>query len=313
MGYGLNFNRGFWLNCLNIALIVAILSTMVIWVLRFIESFSRREKPVGIPITKTDLLHLQQLVMSVADDLNVQQPDDIEILHLPNAYASELLSKNGTIRKVYIGWSFITMLTEVELKAIIAHELAHFDNDAFFLNRAFWNIETATSWWLQYANDKSTDPGNNLTIARILIQVYVLIFSLLFNLITKPFRYGFEYYCDKKAARYYGANQTGSALQKALAMQITFVDYLRQISKNNLQFSYQQYFYHHQQLVGQTAFTNFFNELSRKNDNSHPSLVKRLRNISRIPHKSNTSSKTIFLSDIEISHFEEKLNYLFKD
>lgn len=287
--------------CKGIMLVLIVLQ-LLIWIIRFFESASGA-RPHAVLLVPDALPALNTLVCQVAMDLQVEVPDEIYIQPMPGAGAYETPSQMGSKRTLFLGWPLILSLSQAELKAIVGHELAHFDNDAFVLHRALWHIEGAMQRTSQVI---SRIEDSNYAAMKGTLTVYLLLFTLVYMPITRAIRYKFELYCDNRAAYCYGANVFGNALRKTLMLLLSLGSYTKQGVDRKSPGFFEGYLNHHSLLLQEGKLGDAVMQIADISDKDHPSLSKRLEAIAYLP-KQYDNGKSIEVGYVEKSEIEKQL------
>lgn len=270
----------------------------------------------GVFLRQKEYPELYRNLNEVAEELGVKGFDRIYIV----AGAEAAIWETSTVplvpirrRNLIIGWLLFTTLTITQLKAVIAHELAHFDNNAFNLHRSLYRIQQRIINSLlmsQYLAMKVEEPLKNIkkqaseNIAQVLtknavdisrVASFWIVKIALFgydlwirpyyrrlNRLSKEIRYEFEYYCDKVSAKNYGANNVIDALKTIALLQVVFDslirNYPRQVKAmgNCYPLFYQYIESEHSKYKGQEG------KLLPSTD-THPSLEHRTKNLVEMP------------------------------
>lgn len=287
--------------CKGIMLVLIILQ-LLIWVIRFFESV-RGARPTGVLLAPGVLPAVNTLVRQVAMDLQVNVPDEVYIQPIPQAAAYETPSRLGSRRTLFLGWPLILSLSQAELKAIVGHELAHFDNDAFILHRALWHIEGAmqrTSQVIRRIED------SNYAAMKGTLTVYLFLFTLIYMPITRAIRYKFELYCDERAASCYGANVFGNALRKTVMLLLSLGSYIKQGVDRSGPGFFRGYLNYHSQLLQEGKLDSVVMQIADVSDKDHPSLSKRLEAIAYLSTQYD-NGKPIEVGYAEKSEIEKQL------
>ncbi|MFF4221932.1 M48 family metalloprotease [Streptomyces abikoensis] len=97
----------------------------------FLFSTARAKEPDGLPVTEAGQPELWRTVRSLAERTGTRAPDAIVLTGDVNAGVTEDTRLLGLLpgpRRLYLGAPLLTGLTEAQLHAVIAHELAHYGN-----------------------------------------------------------------------------------------------------------------------------------------------------------------------------------------
>ncbi|MFF5702307.1 M48 family metalloprotease [Streptomyces sp. NPDC012794] len=91
-----------------------------------------REDPLpGVPVTEAREPALWRTVRDVADQVGTRAPDEIVLIDEVNAAVAEdarLLGLRSGTRRLYIGLPLMAGLDEMQLRAVLAHEMGHYAN-----------------------------------------------------------------------------------------------------------------------------------------------------------------------------------------
>jgi Zn-dependent protease with chaperone function len=167
-------------------------------------------------------------------DTNGRPFDCIYLLPDPSVGVMELrafplLSKNRSA--LLIGWPLIKACTIEELRAVIAHEQAHFDENAMLLWRQVYRIRVGTinsAWVLGLWRVR--DPGLLslvLMLATTFNKGFLRWYLPYLNSIAKTANYQAEYYCDATSAAKHGANVFLRGLRQTVVCQLAFEKFLQ--------------------------------------------------------------------------------------
>ncbi|MFC9297545.1 M48 family metalloprotease [Streptomyces sp. NPDC057011] len=99
----------------------------------FMLRIPRSEPPAGITVTVTEAQEpaLWEAVHDVARQVGTRAPDEIVLTEDVNAGVSEessLLGLRPGTRRLYLGLPLMTGLDEMQLRAVLAHEMGHYAN-----------------------------------------------------------------------------------------------------------------------------------------------------------------------------------------
>ncbi|MFD3802049.1 M48 family metallopeptidase [Streptomyces sp. NPDC058611] len=89
------------------------------------------EPPAGVPVTEAAEPALWQAVREVAREVGTRAPDEIVLIGDVNAAVGEdsrLLGLRPGTRRLYLGMPLMTGLDEMQLRAVLAHEMGHYAN-----------------------------------------------------------------------------------------------------------------------------------------------------------------------------------------
>ncbi|MGW5851321.1 M48 family metalloprotease [Streptomyces sp. NPDC055254] len=97
----------------------------------FMLRMPKGEPPAGIPVTEEDEPLLWRTVRDTAAQVGTRAPDEIVLIGGVNAAVGEdatLLGLRPGTRRLYIGLPLMTGLDEMQLRAVLAHEMGHYAN-----------------------------------------------------------------------------------------------------------------------------------------------------------------------------------------
>lgn len=89
------------------------------------------EPPAGVTVTEAQEPLLWQAVRDVAQQVGTRAPDEIVLIDEVNAAVAEdakLLGLRPGTRRLYLGLPLMTGLDEMQLRAVLAHEMGHYAN-----------------------------------------------------------------------------------------------------------------------------------------------------------------------------------------
>ena len=164
--------------------------------------------------SKNDYPKLHASVEEIANKAGIPKPE-VYIINsaTPNAFATGRNPKNG---KVAFTTSIMHLLTERELKGVIAHEIAHIKNRDILITTIAATIgglvsylATMAQWAAIFGGFGDRDGGPNI----LQLLVLIIIAPLLAMLIRMAISRAREYYADQEGAKYI---QDPEALASAL-------------------------------------------------------------------------------------------------
>ncbi|WP_326588350.1 M48 family metallopeptidase [Streptomyces sp. NBC_01294] len=89
------------------------------------------EPPAGVTVTEAQEPLLWQTVRDIAQQVGTRAPDEIVLIDEVNAAVGEdagLLGLRSGTRRLYLGLPLMTGLDEMQLRAVLAHEMGHYAN-----------------------------------------------------------------------------------------------------------------------------------------------------------------------------------------
>ncbi|MCS7185760.1 MAG: M48 family metalloprotease [Armatimonadota bacterium] len=217
-------------------------------------------EPVGVLKTSAEMPRLWRVLGEVAHRVGAQKPDEVLLVPSPTAAVIETGGLWGlpisTKRCLILGVALLQWLTLTELKAVLAHELAHFRHkDSAWVRfvhhvteRLFQMIENvrhATRWWW-------------INPAYWLLSLYLWIYAIM----AASFKRKREFWADRVAASAYGSEVYKSALEKVVDAQF-FGEALSQLFWDLVKFA--------------KPLPNAFDALRQIRRSVDPVEVKRLR------------------------------------
>jgi Zn-dependent protease with chaperone function len=185
--------------------------------------FHRREPdPTLIPKTHGDMPLLFSAIAEVADQVHTRLPDVVCLALGTDMHVSEEIDWRRSWRPrriLVIGMAGLMALSVSELKAILAHEMAHFRGRDTILSRfVSYTEESIAKVMYGFLNIHQARLGGIVGLLAMLFGLIVggvlLIFVTLFHIIATFYSRRSEYQADCLAAQCYGSDTFTSALQK---------------------------------------------------------------------------------------------------
>ncbi|MFE6910372.1 M48 family metallopeptidase [Streptomyces erythrochromogenes] len=130
---GVDFAVVTWLNgpvAFKIIIVSVVLAVPIVRGL-FMLRTPKGEPPAGITVTEAQEPVLWQIVREVAQQVGTRAPDEIVLIDEVNAAVAEdarLLGLRPGTRRLYLGLPLMTGLDEMQLRAVLAHEMGHYAN-----------------------------------------------------------------------------------------------------------------------------------------------------------------------------------------
>lgn len=206
-------------------------------------------KGFGIRLFRNECREIYELIDEVAQQLDTHLFDRVYIV--PHVFVGVVETNVIPFlpirrRNLVIGWLLLTILSQQQLKAVIAHELAHFYNNAMFLHNTVYRIRLSITnsinaiHWLGVAGQKhqsriakfirAISPIGSFQyfwngfgqVALIPYFGCLDLYLALLNGRTKNINYEAEYYCDSISAAYYGSNVLVDALRILMTTEVVF-------------------------------------------------------------------------------------------
>ncbi|WCD88308.1 Protease HtpX [Streptomyces xanthophaeus] len=112
-------------------LIVSVVLSVPIVRGMFMLRTPKGEPPAGVPVTEAQEPALWRAVRDIAQQVGTRAPDEIVLVDEVNAAVSEdarLLGLRSGTRRLYLGLPLMTGLDEMQLRAVLAHEMGHYAN-----------------------------------------------------------------------------------------------------------------------------------------------------------------------------------------
>lgn len=156
--------------------------------------------PPGKPLGKDEHPRLQALVREVAEGLGTAPPSEIYLVPDASAYAIEVGLLFRRRRVLLLGLGLLNTCTSAELRAAIAHEMAHFIGGDALLAPLLARVRHG----LLRLHD-ALSGGGPLTLP-------VLLYADVFLRVTQSISREQERWADRAAARLAGADTLGSLL-----------------------------------------------------------------------------------------------------
>jgi Zn-dependent protease with chaperone function len=205
-------------------------------------------RPGGLniqPLRRGMIPEIDELLNEISYELEARRFDRIYIVPTVEAAVFEtnaipLLPIPIRRRHLILGWPLVTHLTRMQLKAVLAHELAHFDNNAMFFHRTVYALRTRVEnsfnsllWWNTQWRHRITKRSWDISgivergtwllwrVATILYHFWCIEFWNYLKAATRKSSHTFELYCDSRSALKYGRNNIIRALLLAAALEMT--------------------------------------------------------------------------------------------
>ncbi|THA84877.1 M48 family metallopeptidase [Streptomyces sp. A0592] len=130
---GVDFAVVAWLHgpvALKIIIVSVVLAVPIVRGL-FMLRTPKGEPPAGITVTEAQEPLLWQTVREIAQQVGTRAPDEIVLIDGVNAAVAEearLLGLRPGTRRLYLGLPLMTGLDEMQLRAVLAHEMGHYAN-----------------------------------------------------------------------------------------------------------------------------------------------------------------------------------------
>lgn len=259
----------------------------------------------GYFLKKGQFFEFDELINEVALDLNVPSPQIVYLLADPAAFAYEPIRLGGGKRILIIGWPLFRALSTLELKAVIAHELAHFDKNAFFVHHALWRVEIL----IQMQKKRTIDSAGGW-YALLIAKLHLVMILPIYRIVTKTMFHKYELYCDSQAAQLYGSNVLMSALKKVIKLQIAFDRFTKEYSSGSRNF-YRDFFDYYFFLAKEGVLDRILTQEFQSESFTHPSLGKRQGNIKEFSKRPDTNEK-LNLDQDQLSELRDDLLHYFE-
>jgi Zn-dependent protease with chaperone function len=265
-------------------------------------------------------------IQEVCQKLSMKVPDNILLSFTPDFHVQQLnvITPNGKCkgRTLTIGLPYLRYLNKDELKAIIAHEMAHFTGKDTIFSIYVAPVYKSFCHILANLNFQPSKNGNNGNIAIIwfvnLPTIIILGFSLrLFAIINSKISRMREKRADFIASICYGNDNFKNALEKITKVSLLFnnrcyEDYVNVIKQEKFFNNYFSYF--ETAYMNNTEIEPILNKLieyDKKTQlfDSHCSLKERLSYLPNIIIEENDNSSLLNVN--KINTFEEQLSELY--
>lgn len=212
-------------------LIMGFAGSILFFLIKFIFKSNKYDRSKYIEITKEDEPKLFAFVKEIVDDVAVDFPKKIYLTNEVNAcvfYDSNFLSMFMPVRKnLMLGLGLINTCTELELKAIIAHEFVHFSQRSMKMgsyvsnvNHIIFNMLYNNEGYNNFINKASNIHGF-VTLMVIVIQLIISgikwVLIQLYSLVNKSYlalSKQMEYHADEVAATLVGYKSLETSLYR---------------------------------------------------------------------------------------------------
>lgn len=303
-----------------ISSVIAIVSTL----------FRTKHFEPAILINHSDHPKLHNLINELSKQMNTKMPDSI-ILHIK----SNFFVSNGKIRVfngvakgriLSISLPLLNVLSINELRAILAHEFAHFTGRDLFYSRIVLPVYKGAATYLDYISSVFNYNGRHLGI----ISVPMILPNLLMKYYLRIFhKYNMSMSRDREyRADYIATLICGNEIVKeALCKIVSHGDvYDRLIDEHMSEkivhgFEFENYFNHYREYIGD--YTKYIDEslveaLKANEDeyHSHPSFLNRILNLPNVETKYDENEKSLELINhlgyIEVNMTKQYNYYLYQ-
>lgn len=292
-----------------------------------INSFRRKhDLTIGV-FVKDSNSNIYKVTREVANRVNAKMPQNILVVYEPDFHVQEAYTKLATGEVITgntltIGYPFLKYLAVDEIKAVIAHEMAHFTGkDTVFSVRVAPAYRSLKHWLTNLGSIAESDGENsgwvklpNLLTIFLSAKVFIW-FSKHLSRVDRVR----EARADMIGAICYGTNTFANALKKVKQVGTVFTeasnkDQFQLISEHNKYFTnFYQYF--DKNYMGSSKIKNLFEEII-KNDkitsefDSHYSYAER---IAYLPDDNEVKYATSqrLLAKEEAEKYEKKLSELY--
>lgn len=303
-----------------ISCILAIISTL----------FKNKHFEPAILINPSDHPELHHLIYELSNQMNTKMPDSI-ILHIK----SNFFVANGKIkvfngvakgRILSISLPLLNVLSINELRAVLAHEFAHFTGRDLFYSRIVIPVYKGAATYLDYISSVFNYNGSHLGIISVpmivpnmLMKYYLTIFHK-YNMSISRDR---EYRADYIATLICGNEIVKEALCKIVSHGEVYDRLIDEHMSEKIVhgFEFENYFHYYREYIGD--YTKYIEEslveALKENEeeyHSHPSLLKRILNLPSVETKYDEVEKSIDLINhlgyIEVNMTKQYNYYLYQ-
>lgn len=232
-----------------------------------------RQGDLGLPLTRADAPTLHAVVAQVARKLGSRPPDQVRLAYVP---CCGVVTRKGT-RTLLLGMPLLHVLTVTELRAVLAHELAHLDQgDAARTTRA-----TRFADALGRGLDDGRAWGPLAAWARLCHHTT--------SVMLGPIAKGQEARADRLAANLAGGPTAASALVKVALVQPLFEEVISHYDSEATHLNVYAFF----RLFWDRLPEGFLTEMRRRvfgqphrvDDSAHPPLLERLKRVQDLPDR----------------------------
>lgn len=291
----------------KLVIIIGILGLVMAWSVIHSVFVSARGANFGLPKTAQDLPRLHACVAEVAARVDTPPVDDLSI-----APGSEIGVRQegrgpfgifGIKRRVLImGMSSLNILTVDQLKAILAHEYAHFSHGDTFFSRFIYQVTLS----LEHSLRAVGGAGGWITyINPFFWFLYLYYYS--YSLLSAGFSRSREFLADRMAATLYGSDAFADGLVKvattgSLFDATIYPNVEKMLAENKAFVNMYEAFreYHANQLTTEER-QNMEGQYLKQPSSlfaSHPTVAERLEAVASLP-KARTKDATLARNLIE--------------
>lgn len=235
----------------------------------------RREGDLGLLVARADAPTLHAVVAQVARKLGARPPDQLRLAYVPCCG----VVARGQTRILLLGMPLLHVLTVAELRAVLAHELAHLARgDADRSARAIRFVETLTRG-LDESEGRARGP----------LKTWARLCHGGATVLLEPIARGQEFRADRLAATLAGGPTAASALVKVALVQPLFQEMLAHFDPVGVDRNLYAFFRAFWEQLPETLRTEMRHRLLSRpqavDDSAHPPLLDRLALVQGYPDR----------------------------
>lgn len=292
------------------------------------SSKNKRNFQMGILINKNEQPKLYEFISELCKGMNTEMPENI-ILHAEPVFFvkhgnSTLADEKISGRTLAIGLPLLRYLNINELRAILAHEFAHFTGKDTTYSVIYYPVYLSTVTSIinlqQYINAYSRVRNGWIYQIPMLIPNYLLkSYYNSFNKSNRKLSRLREKRADLIAEKYCGGKSIKDGLKKVYSFSNVFLRHVRYDIQNlykskKVFINYYQFFNSKSEFVNPEAERELSSELKKESGlyDTHPSLTERLNYITSNNEVFSDNNAAIDLFD-NVQALEEKMTKLYSE
>ncbi len=277
---------------IKLVIIIAVVGCVSAWAV-FKSLFTRPASGAfGLPKTAQDCPGVHQLLAEVAQRVDTDPVDEVYLA--PGSAVGVHQEGRGPFgifgvkhRVLTLGLSTIRFLTIGELKAILAHEYAHFSHQDTFYSRFIYQVHVS----IEHALYGMLSAGGGFTYANPFYW-FLRLYYKSYSLLAAGYSRSREFLADRMAATLYGSAQFSRALGKVCTdgtlFEMTIYNNISQLLVEqkafvNMYHSFQQY--RNEQMSQEEREALYQKILAERGSlfASHPTFAERIEAIGDLP------------------------------